>query len=117
MHLDGSFGGAEACPRKDAQAQVDSRGIERIFGLFQLHGKAVVDIEISGDLNENDREILVDAPVARFVGIGQCALGDIASDAQVIKLGSVSTQTGFDVAQALAIRQLREGKAEELIEM
>ena len=70
MHLDGSFGGAEACPRKDAQAQVDGRGIERIHGLFQLHGKAVVDIEISGRLDQAHREVGVDVPVALLVGIG-----------------------------------------------
>ena len=102
---------------KDAQAEVDGCGIERIRGLLQLRGKAVVDIEISGDLNETEREILVDSPVSRFVGIGQCALGDIASDAQVIEFCLVGAQTGFDVAQALAVSQLREGQAEELIEM
>ena len=47
-------------------------------------------------------------PVALFVGIGERALGDITSGALVIELGLVSAQTGFDVAQALSISQLRE---------
>ena len=55
--------------------------------------------------------------VALFVGIGQRALGDVVTDAQVIKLGSVSAQTGLDVAQAFAVIQLREGYAKKLIEM
>lgn len=67
------------------------------------------------DLTE--REILIDMPVARFVGVGECAPGDVASNAQVIEFGLVSAQTGFDVAKALAIRQLREGQAEKLAEM
>jgi len=35
----------------------------------------------------------------------------------VIEFCLLGAQTGFDVAQALAVRQLREGQAEELIEM
>lgn len=35
----------------------------------------------------------------------------------MVELGLVSAQTGFDVTQALAVRQLREGQAEKLIEM
>lgn len=117
MHLDGRFGLTKARPRKDAQAQVDSCGIGRIGGLFQFDRKAVVDVELSGSLDQAHREILIDAPVAGFVGIGQRALGDVATDAQVIKLGVVSAQTGFYVAQALAVRQLGKSHAEKLVEM
>ena len=35
----------------------------------------------------------------------------------MIEFGLVSAQTGFDVAQTLAVCQLREGHAEKLIEM
>ncbi len=35
----------------------------------------------------------------------------------MIELGLVSAQTGFDVAQAFSIRQLRKGHTEKLIEM
>ena len=56
-------------------------------------------------------------PVAGFVGIGQRALGDVATDAQVVELGLVRAQAGFDVAQALAVSELREGHAEKLVEM
>ena len=35
----------------------------------------------------------------------------------MIELGLVSAQTGFDIAQTLAVCQLREGQAEKLIEM
>jgi hypothetical protein len=117
MHFDGSLGGAEARPRKDAQAQVDGRGIECVGRLLQRHRKAVVGVKLSGDLNKAYREILVDVPVALFVGIGQRALGDVATDTQVAELGSVNAQTGFDVAQAFAVSQLREGHAKKLIEM
>ncbi len=70
MHLDGSLGGAEACPRKDAQAQVDRRGIECVDRLFQLDRKAVAGVELSGRVDKAHREIHVDATAALFVGIG-----------------------------------------------
>lgn len=91
------------CPWKDAQTQVDGRGVECIGRLLQFHRKAVACVNFSGDLNEAYREIRVDAAVALLVGIGQCALGNIASYAQVIELGLMGAQAGFDVAQALAV--------------
>ncbi len=105
------------CPWKDAQTQVNGRGVECIGRLLQFHRKTVAGIKFSGDLNEAYRKIRLDAAVALFVGLGQRALGDIASYAQVIELGLMSTQTGFDVAMTLAVSQLREGHAEKLIEM
>jgi hypothetical protein len=53
--------------------------------------------------------------VASSVGIGQRAARDAAADAQVIKATPQSPQAGLDVAQALAIGQLRERHAEKLV--
>ena len=71
--------------------------------------EVVVGRKLSGSLDQAQREVGMDTPVALLVGIGQCAAGDVAPDAQVIKLGLMGAQTGRDVAQALAERQLREG--------
>ena len=117
MHLDGSFCLAKVCPWKDAQTQVDGRGVECIGRLLQLHRKTVAGVKFSGDLNKAYRKIRVDAAVTLFVGIGQRALGDIASYAQVIELGLMGAQASFDVAKTLAVSQLSEGHAEKLIEM
>ena len=40
----------------------------------------------------------------------------VDANPKVIELGVLRAQTGFDVAQALAIGQLREGHAQELIQ-
>ena len=117
MHLNGSLGGAEACPGKDAQAQVDGRGIECVDRLFQLDSKAVAGVKLSCNLDQAHREIHIDAAVALLVGIGQRTLGDVASYAQMVELGLMSAQTGFDVAQTLAVSQLCESHAQKLIEM
>ncbi len=63
------------------------------------------------------REIHVDAAVALLVGIGQRTLGDVASYAQVVELGLVGAQTGFDVAQTLTVSQLSKNHAQKLIEI
>lgn len=117
MHLDGGFGLTKACPRKDAQAQVDGHGIECVDRLFQFHRKVVDGVTGSGSLEQAHGEIRIDATVTLLVGIGQRALGDVSSYAQVIELGLVSAQTGFDIAQALAVSQLSEGHAGKLVEM
>jgi len=103
MHFDGSLGGAEARPRKDAQSTGRWSWYRVRRPSAPVPPQSSRWRKLSGDLNKAYREILVDVPVALFVGIGQRALGDVATDAQVIKLGSVSAQTGFDVAQAFAV--------------
>jgi hypothetical protein len=44
-------------------------------------------------------------------------MAHISFDAQVIELDLASAQTGFDVAQALSISQLRESQTEKLIKI
>lgn len=60
-------------------------------------------------------QIGVDAPVARFVGVGQRGAGDLAAQTQVVELRVARAQARFDVAQTFAIRELGEGQAEKLI--
>src|SRR6476659_7511474 len=115
MHFDGSLGGAEMCPRKDAQAEVDGCGVECVDRLFEFDSKTVLCVELARHFDLTECEILINMPVARFVGVGECAPRDVASNSQMIEFGLVSAQTGFDVAKALAVRQLREGQAEKLI--
>jgi hypothetical protein len=50
-----------------------------------------------------------------FVGIGQTRAGNFASEAHAIELALHRSQTSFDVAQTLAIGQLRECQTKKLI--
>ena len=61
------------------------------------------------------REVGVDAPVARLVGVGQRRARHLAAETHVVELAAHRTQARFDVAQALAIGQLREGHRQILI--
>jgi hypothetical protein len=60
-------------------------------------------------------KLRIDAPVARFVRVGQRAARHGSSDPQVVELGGLRTKAGCDVAQALAVGQLRERHAAKLI--
>lgn len=104
-------------PRKDREAQIDGCRVQRIGGLLQFHGKAVGFVECPGRLDQVCCEVGVNAPIAGFVGIGQRALGNMTAYAQVVEFGLMGAQAGFDVAQALAVSQLRESHAEKLVEM
>jgi hypothetical protein len=102
VQLDSSFGGTERCPRKHRQAQIDGSGIESVNGVFQVDSKRLLGIEPSRHCDQTLCEIAVDSPVARCVGIGQSVARYRAAKPQVIELGGLRVQTGFDIAQALA---------------
>jgi hypothetical protein len=61
------------------------------------------------------REVGVDAPVARFVGIGQRRARHAGVKAHVVQLASYRAQTGLDVPQTFAIGELGEGHRQILV--
>ena len=61
------------------------------------------------------REIRIDPPVARLVGVGQRRAADRLAKAHVVELAGLRRQTDLDVAQALPVRQLGERHRPELI--
>lgn len=116
VQLDRRFGRAERRPGKDRETQIDRGGIERVDGIFEIEPERLVGVKSSGCADQALCEVAVDAPIPRRVGIGQRVACHRAAKSQVIELGALHTQTRFDVAQALAIGQLREGHAEVLVE-
>lgn len=116
VQFDTSLAAAKACPGEQLQAQVDGRRIESIHGPLQGHAELVVGIQAAGFGNEHLGEIAKDAPIAMFVGVGQGAAADRAAKAGMVQFGPQGPQTGFDIAQAVAARELGEGQAQELIE-
>src|SRR5271169_3528182 len=109
VQLHGRLGGAKRRPREHRQAQIDGRGIEGIHGVGQFYPEVFVDVERTGLDDQPLSQLEVDAPVARLVGVGQRRASDRRTDAHVVKLAGLCRQTYFDIAQALAVGQLREG--------
>lgn len=115
MELDRRLGRAKGGPGKHGQPEIDGGGIQRIHRVGELHPELVLGIPWLGDPDEGVGELCVDAPVARFVRIGQRRAADSRTPPQVIELAGVGRQTGFDVPQTLAERELRKGHAAELL--
>lgn len=116
VELDGPLGLPEVGPREERQTEIDRRGVERVHRRGQLHAEGLGGIEWPGDPDEDLGEVGQDSPVAPLVRIGQRAPGHAPPDAHVIEPGLHRAETRLDVAQALAVCQLGEGQAEELIE-
>jgi len=61
------------------------------------------------------RQFGKDTPVAALVGLGQRGTPHRRTKAHGIELGGLCAETGFDVAQTLAIGQLGKGHGAELL--
>jgi hypothetical protein len=96
---------------EDGRAQIDCGGIESIDGLVDVDIKIFIDIGSASNMNQGLGKIGVDAPIPVFVGVGQCASGNLSSNAHMVKLGILSTQTGLDVPEAFSLSQLCESHA------
>ena len=115
MKFDGGLAAAKVGPGKERQAQVDGGGVERVDGVVQSDAERLVGIQRPGLGDEDVSEVVIDAPVVDAVGVGQRAPRNGTAEAGVIALASGRVQAGDDVAEALAERELGEGKCEELI--
>ena len=112
----GALATTESRPGKQRQAQVDGGGIQCVGGLLQLDAEPVGRVQPPRVGDQDLGEIGVNSPVAPLVGFGQRVPGDRAAEAGVVELLGDRAQAGLDVPQALAIGQLGEGHAQELVE-
>ena len=114
VHFDPRLGPAEVGPGKEAQREIDGRGVQRIDGVFQLQTQVFPGIEGSGFSHEPPGQILPQPPVPLFVGVGQGGLGDRLPKTQVIESLGFGVQTRRDIAQPPAPGDLGEAHADEL---
>ena len=115
MHLHRRLGGAKQRPGKERQAQVDGRRIQRVRRVRQLEAKAVAEVERARLHAQALGKFGMDTPIPRLGGIGQRRTRDLLPKAHVVELGGLRRQTRLDVAQTLAIGQLRKGHHAELL--
>ena len=115
VQLDRSLVFTKARPRKHRQAQIDGGRVERIGAALQLGTERIVGIQHAGTRNQNLREVGEDAPIVTLIGIGQRRSRNAATNAHVIQLVGRTPQAVLNVAQTLAIGELREGHAQELV--
>ena len=115
VHLYRCLGRTKVRPREHRQAQIDGGRIERVDGIVQVDGKALRGIQAACPANEQLCQLVPNAPIAPLVGIGQRGAGYRFAQPHVIELARLCRQADFDVAQALAPRQLSEGQDPELL--
>jgi hypothetical protein len=115
VHLDGGLVAAELGPGKQREAEVDGGRIERVEAGIEVHAERIPGIQRASDADQVLREVGEDAPVVGLVGVGQRGTRDAASEAEMIALRAQRTETGFDVAKALAVGQLGEGHRQKLL--
>jgi hypothetical protein len=107
--------GSVSGPRTEGKTQLDDGAVERINGLFQIDAEVLAGIQRACDRDQPSSQVGINPMVAPFVGVGQRGARDVTANAQMIEPAPESSQAGFDVAQALAIGQLRKGHREKLV--
>ena len=114
VHLDGGLGGAKMRPGEQTEAQIDGGRVQRIGSRVEVHTEAFMRVEFAGLHHQSLRQFGIDTPVAALVGLGQRGAPHGRTKAHGIELGGLCAETSFDVAQTLAIGQLRKGHGAEL---
>ena len=71
MKLDGRLGRSKRRPVEQAQAQIDGAGVQRIDRVVQIDAERIVCVEFARAPDQQGGQVRPDAPVARFVGVGQ----------------------------------------------
>jgi len=115
VHLDGGFVRPEFSPGEQRKAQIDGSRVQRVQALIQLYADWISRIERPGEVDQDLREVRVDAPVVRFVGIGQRGTRHMPVKTHVVKLASQRSQARFYVAKTIPISQLGKGHRQILI--
>jgi len=106
--------------RKCAQGNTDRHrsiggGIQRVDRAREVHAQSIPSVERLCLHDQALGELGIHAPVARFVGIGEGGAADRLAKAHVVELGCLRREARLDVAQALAVGQLSEGHAAQLL--
>jgi len=116
VQLDGGLRRPERCPRKNRQAQIDRRRVERVNRFRQIHPEGFLGIQAARDTDQALGEARVDTPIAGRIGVGERVARDIAANPQVIELRRLRSKARLDISQALSVGQLREGHAQVLVQ-
>src|ERR1019366_3185785 len=109
VHFDSGFVLAKLGPGKQRKAQVDGGRVQRVQTLIQIYTDRIGRIQRPRDADQHLREVGVDAPVMRVVGIGQRGARHAAVKPHVVELAAQRAQTSFYVPKAIPIRQLGKG--------
>ena len=98
VHLHSSFVPAELGPPEQRQAQVDGGRVQSVETLIQIHADRIAGVQGPRDANQDLREVGIDAPVARLVGVGESGARHSTAESHVVELAAHGTQAGLYIA-------------------
>src|ERR1017187_117759 len=103
VHFDGSLLLAKLRPGKARQAEIDGGRVQRVEAAIQFQAHGIARVKRSRDTDQYLGEVGEDAPVVGLVGVGQRGARNHAAKAEMIAFRTQRAETGFDVAQTLAV--------------
>jgi hypothetical protein len=115
VKFDCALGTTKVSPVEQAQTQIDGRGIQCVDGVVDVQAQFDVAIELSGLFDQHCSHIGPNAPVSRFVRVGQCRTLHRMPETQAVTLARMSCQRGDQVAQTLPGCQLSKGHGAKLL--
>ena len=115
VQSDRAFSPPEFGPGKQAQAQIDVGGVQHINRRLEPAGDNVVGMQTTRVIDQHHRKVGPDLPGSSLVGVGESGARNRAANAKVIQLNRNRAQARLDVAQRIAIGQLRKEHDKKLI--
>lgn len=107
VQFDGTFGFAKRRPVEQAQAQIDRCGVQRVDRVLQVQADQIgIAVKLARSTNQQSSHVAPNAPIARFVGIGECRSMNAVTQTHGIKFARIGTKGHLDILQALAPSQL-----------
>ena len=117
VQLDGGLGRSKRSPGKHRQTQVDGAGVEGVDRRVEFQTERLLGVQGSRQANQMLGEVGIDLPRASGVRVGQrVARNRLAAKPHVVQPTRLSAKIDFDVAQGLAVGQLRKGHGEKLVQ-
>jgi len=115
MQFDSSMTSMNSCPRKNRKAEIDNGRIKGVHRAVHFNTKFIAGIQSTRLMNQDLREVGIDTPITVFIGVGESITGNIAADTHVVKFMVLRPEACFDVAETLAVCELRESQTAKLI--
>src|SRR5688500_17777972 len=103
MNFDGGLGSFMGSPRKQSQGQVNGGRVQRVEYGIPLKAEIRTRIQSLGLSNQMLPKLCEDAPVARFIGIGQCRSLHQGTETGMVQMAAVGVERNFNVSQPLAM--------------
>lgn len=102
VQFDGGLSFAELGPGKKRQKQIDGGGIQSVYRMVEFESEGIALVESPCFLNQDLGKVVIDAPIAHLIGIGQGVARHRAANPHVIEFCRRGSQTRFDVSEAFS---------------